>query len=126
MEENPSNPLAIIIEDEVQLAIIYAKALELAGYNTQEFYDGQQALDFLRDAEKIPAMITLDLHLPGLSGSEILRYVRSDPRYNQTRVILTTSDSASVVGEIEQKADIVLLKPIGFTQLRELASRFRK
>lgn len=126
MQEKTSNPLAIIIEDEEQLALIYSKALEMAGYETLALYDGQEAMDYLARAEKAAAMITLDLHLPGLSGEEILRFIRSDPRYNQTRVILATSDSASVVGEIEKKSDIVLLKPISFTQLRELASRFRR
>jgi phosphoserine phosphatase RsbU/P len=116
--------LAYVIEDEVQLAAIYVKALELAGYSTVSIYDGQEAMDRLNYIITPPNLIVLDLNLPLLSGKEILRFVRRDPRFSKTRVILATSDSAAVIGEIEAKSDIVLLKPIGFTQLRELASRF--
>jgi DNA-binding response OmpR family regulator len=119
-----TNRLAYIIEDEVQLAAIYVKALEMAGYTTVAIHNGQEALESLMLISTPPALIILDLNLPLVSGKEILRFVRKDPRFIKTRVIMATSDSAAVIGEIEAKSDIVLLKPIGFTQLRELASRF--
>ncbi len=126
MDANPIKRPALVIEDEVQLAAIYAKALDLAGYETVAIHNGQEAMDYLMTPTiEPPAMIVLDLNLPMLSGKEILRYIRRDARFAKTRVLLATSDSAAVIGEIENKSDIVLLKPIGFTQLRELASRFR-
>lgn len=124
MDPIKTNRTAYVIEDEIQLAAIYVKALELAGYTTVSIYNGQEAMDCLSHLSIAPALIVLDLNLPLLSGKEILRFVRRDPRFIKTRVILATSDSAAVIGEIEAKSDIVLLKPIGFTQLRELASRF--
>jgi DNA-binding response OmpR family regulator len=119
-----TNRLAYLIEDEIQLAMIYVKALEQAGYRTLSIHNGQEAFDHLNALTTGPNLIVLDLNLPQLSGKEILRFVRRDPRFSKTRVILATSDSAAVIGEIEAKSDLVLLKPIGFTQLRELASRF--
>ncbi len=124
MDPIKTNRLAFVIEDEVQLAAIYVKALELAGYRCTAIYNGQEAMDELHVVPEAPALIVLDLNLPLLSGKEILRYVRKEARFGKTRVILATSDSAAVMGEIEANSDIVLLKPIGFTQLRELASRF--
>jgi DNA-binding response OmpR family regulator len=123
---NPDQPKrpAYVIEDEVQLAAIYVKALELAGYQTTAIHDGREAIELLQLSADPPALVVLDLNLPQLSGKEILRFIRRDPRFIKTRVLLATSDSAAVMGEIEAKSDIVLLKPIGFTQLRELASRF--
>ncbi len=118
------NRLAYVIEDEIQLAMIYVKALEQAGYKTVPIHNGQEAFDRLNALTTGPNLIVLDLNLPLFSGKEILRFVRRDPRFISTHVILATCDSAAVVGEIEAKSDIVLLKPIGFTQLRELASRF--
>jgi DNA-binding response OmpR family regulator len=124
MDPNRDKRPALVIEDEIQLAAIYVKALDLAGYQTMAIYNGQEAMDMLNLSIEPPALIVLDLNLPLLSGKEILRFIRRDPRFVKTRVLLATSDSAAVMGEIEAKSDIVLLKPIGFTQLRELASRF--
>jgi sigma-B regulation protein RsbU (phosphoserine phosphatase) len=121
-----TNRLAFVIEDEIQLAAIYARALELAGYMAIPIYNGQEAMDYLNLISSPPALIVLDLILPLLSGKEILRFIRRDARFSKTRVILATADSAAVIGEIEAKSDLVLLKPIGFTQLRELASRFHE
>lgn len=125
MNLNRTERLALVIEDEVQLAAIYVKALDLAGYQTMAIHNGQEAMNTLVQSTEPLALVVLDLNLPQLSGKEILRYIRRDPRFAKTRVLLATSDSAAVMGEIEAKSDIVLLKPIGFTQLRELASRFR-
>ena len=124
MNQDRTKRLALVIEDEVQLAAIYVKALDLAGYQTMAIHNGQEAMDYLILSAEPPALVVLDLNLPLLSGKEILRFIRRDPRFAKTRVLLATSDSAAVMGEIEAKSDIVLLKPIGFTQLRELASRF--
>ena len=116
---------ALVIEDEIPLAGIFAKALQFAGFHTGELYDGQEALDWLKNTEDIPALILIDFHLPLVSGKEILRFIRSDERFAKTRVIMATSDSAAMIGEVEKKADLVLLKPISYSQLRDLASRFR-
>ncbi len=124
MDPNRTKRTALVIEDEVQLAAIYVKALDLAGYQTMAIHNGREAMELLQLAVEAPALVVLDLNLPQLSGKEILRFIRRDPRFIKTRVMLATSDSAAVMGEIEAKSDIVLLKPIGFTQLRELASRF--
>lgn len=124
MDPNRTKRTALVIEDEVQLAAIYVKALDLAGYQTIAIHNGREAMELLQLAVEAPALVVLDLNLPQLSGKEILRFIRQDPRFIKTRVMLATSDSAAVMGEIEAKSDIVLLKPIGFTQLRELASRF--
>jgi DNA-binding response OmpR family regulator len=121
----PQTYTALVIEDEIPLAGIFAKALKFAGFQTGEIYDGQEALDQLRQTDEAPALILLDFHLPAVSGKEILQFIRNDERFSRTRVIMATSDSAAIVGEIEKNADLVLLKPISYWQLRELAARFR-
>jgi DNA-binding response OmpR family regulator len=124
MELAQPQSLAYVIEDEVPLAAIYARALKIAGYQTCEINDGLTAMDELRSNAYCPALVVLDLNLPLVSGKEILRFIRMDPRFSKTRVIIATSDSAAVVGELEDKSDLVLLKPISYSQLRDLARRF--
>ena len=115
-----SKPTALIVEDDQDLVNIFARALELSGYETQTAEDGDSAL--LRLAEMTPQVVLLDLHLPGMFGRDILRAIRNDGRLSQTKVIVATADYHSAE-ELRDEADLVLLKPIGFKQLRDLSGR---
>ena len=117
-----NNPLALIIEDDEDLAMIFEGALSAANYETEIVQDGKLALDRL--ANVIPAIVILDLHLPNISGDHILHQIRADQRLANTRVMLTTAD-ALLANDIRHDADLVLLKPVSFDQLRELALRLR-
>lgn len=117
-----TNPFALIIEDNEKLAAIFAQALQMAQFETEIVSDGTMALDRL--AGTIPKVVVLDTHLPGVSGREILKQIRQDERLVLTRVIVATADALIAEG-LRSQADLVLLKPISFTQLRDLAMRLR-
>ena len=117
-----SNPLALIIEDDNKLAFVFAQALRMAGFETEVIQDGDIALDRL--ATTVPAVVILDLHLPNVSGKDILHQIRSDVRLSETRVMLATAD-ALMAQSLREDADLVLLKPVSFDQLRDLAERLR-
>ena len=117
-----TQPMALIIEDDSKLAFIFAEALRAAEYETEILQDGRAGRDRL--AETTPAVVVLDLHLPYLSGEELLYHIRADQRFVQTRVILATADSV-LAESLQEEADLVLLKPISPTQLRDLAKRLR-
>lgn len=114
-------PLALIVEDHLASAEFFATALSESGFETEVIRSGQDALDRL--SEVVPDMIILDLNLPGVHGSAILKTVRGDERLADTHVIVTTTHWQGAE-EVEQEADLVILKPVGFEQLRDLASRF--
>ncbi|MCB0155754.1 MAG: response regulator, partial [Anaerolineae bacterium] len=84
-----SQPLAFIIEDDDKLAAIFAQALQAAQYDSEIIQNGETAV--FRLAETQPEIVILDLHLPRVSGKDILRKIRSDPRLEATRVILATA-----------------------------------
>ena len=85
-------------------------------------YDGAVAQKRLE--EIIPDLIVLDLHIPNVPGNILLKQIRADERLKETRVFLATAD-ANMAEQLRDQAELVLLKPIGFAQLRELAERFR-
>lgn len=114
------NSLALIVEDDYDLSIIFAQALQAAGFETQIVRAGDTALMWL--SSTTPSVVVLDLHLPRVAGTSILKQIRSDPRLAETRVIVSTAD-ASLAETLREDADLVLLKPISFTQLRDLAAR---
>ncbi len=116
------NPFALIIEDDSKISTIFAQALKTVEYETEIIHDGQLAIQRL--AETTPHVVVLDLHLPTVSGPEILHQIRSDERFAETRVMVVTADSA-LADTLQDEADLVLLKPISFNQLRDLAARLR-
>jgi DNA-binding response OmpR family regulator len=101
---------------------MFSEALQKAGFETEIISDGQAAMSRL--SEMIPALVVLDLHLPHVSGEDILNYIRSDPRLVKTRVVLASADPR-MASFLRAKADLVLVKPISYFQLRELAARLR-
>lgn len=115
-----SNLFALIVEDETDLAIIFSKALQEAGFETQIVRAGDTALMWL--SSTTPQVVVLDLHLPRVSGEEVLEQIRADERLTTTKVIIATADPR-MAETLQDSADLVLLKPIGFSQLRDLAAR---
>ena len=115
-----SNPLALIIEDDFDLSTIFAAALKASGFETEIVRDGRVAVQRLATAT--PDVVVLDLHLPHVAGTDILDQIRADARLTETRVIVTTAD-ARMAEMLHDQADLVLVKPISFGQLRDLAGR---
>lgn len=115
-------PLAFIIEDDQKLATIFTEALHAAQYNTESIHSGEKAVSRL--TETTPDLVVLDLHLPKVSGKDILHKIRADSRLQNTRVILATADPI-VAETLREEADVVLIKPVSYSQLRDLAMRLR-
>ena len=116
-----TNPLALIIEDDKRQATIFGLALK-NDFEVEVIEDGGTALSRL--AQISPAVVILDLHLPEVSGEQILQYIRSQEHLTQTRVILATAD-AVLAQSLTEQTDLVLLKPISVSQIRQFARRFR-
>jgi DNA-binding response OmpR family regulator len=114
------DPLALVIEDHQDSAIIFANALQEAGFEIEIIQTGDVALTRL--AETIPVVVVLDLDLPRVSGLEILRQIHADARLERTCIIIATAFPDLAVG-LEEKADLVLIKPVSFSQLRDLVGR---
>jgi CheY-like chemotaxis protein len=116
-----TKPLALIVEDDRKLADIFSITLR-SDFEVVVATDGQTALDRL--AELVPDLIILDIHLPHVSGLDILRQIRADQRLAATRVIVATADGLRGV-DLQGMADLTLLKPVSPMQLHNLAMRLR-
>ena len=107
------NTSALIIEDDPKLADIFEIALQRIGVATEIAPDGQLALNRL--AVSNPDLVILDIHLPYVSGVEILRQIRNDDRLKSTRVLIVTAD-VSYVKAMQSEADMIMTKPVGFRE----------
>jgi CheY-like chemotaxis protein len=124
LETKPiGKPLALIIEDNEDQNLVFTTALQQAGYHTESIRDGMIAQERL--SEVIPRVVVLDLHLPGVDGEKLLKQIRADKRLAGTRIILATAD-ALLASALQSQGDFVFLKPISFSQLKQLATRFNR
>jgi len=115
--------LALVIEDDEDLSEIFARAMEGAGFEVEAIRDGKAAQQRLGE-DVIPSVIALDLHLPHVDGATLLKQINEDERFHNTKVILTTADAAQAE-HLRDKVNIVLVKPIFFTQLRDISARLK-
>jgi len=114
-----AKPFVLIVEDDPKLNDIISITLQ-DDFEFEACKDGNSALERLKII--VPNIVVLDLNLPGTSGVDILKYIRLDERLARTRVILATADERQAE-TLTEEADIVLLKPVSPTQLKELALR---
>ncbi len=114
-------PIALVVEDNVDQNLVFTMALNKAGFSTESIHNGTDAQQRLK--EIIPQIVILDLHLPDIDGNVILGQIRSDRRLAKVNVVLATADAA-FADALQAEAELVLLKPVSFSQLSELASRF--
>ena len=112
--------LAYVIEDDEDLSTIFTEALLAANYEVETIVNGLTARQRLQ--EGTPHLVLLDMHLPGLSGEELLAQIHADKRLANTIVVITTAD-ARLGDAYRDSADYILVKPISFTQLRDLTLR---
>ncbi len=119
-ERLSKRPTALVVDDAEDLTIIYASALQSVGFQTKIIMDGNTAVAHLK--EQVPDIIILDLHLPGLSGVEILNLIREDERLLETKVFVVTADLI-LAHDLQKKGELVLTKPIGFRKMRDMLSR---
>ncbi len=116
--------LALIIEDDEDLASIFAEAMRGVGFDVELVADGRVAQERLTNGVP-PFLILLDMHLPHISGADLLtNIIKKDERFAKTIVIITTADARMGEAYTEQ-VDFVMIKPISFVQLRDLTSRLK-
>lgn len=115
-------PIALIIEDERDVAALFRHVIDMAGYQTEVVFHGQAAIERLSRSQ--PDFVILDLNLPGVSGVEILGMIRKDRRLNHTKVIVVTAH-AHIVAGLSIQPDLVLLKPVSIDQLTNLLARLQ-
>jgi DNA-binding response OmpR family regulator len=108
------NPQILVVEDDARIADVIAKNLEAAGYTCHQSADGGQALaDFVRLQ---PALVVLDLGLPGLDGLEITRRIRRESDVPILVVTARSTEADKLLG-LELGADDYVTKPFSTAEL---------
>ena len=101
----------IIVDDDEIVTEIVSEVLDAAGHMTSAIHDGANAIAAISGGD--PDMVILDYNLPGITGMEILRQVRSLPYTADVPVMMLTSKGGRLLkARAEQTgADDYLVKP---------------
>ncbi len=114
----PSRPYPIlVVEDDPISRKLLARRLSAAGYRVSVLPDGESAREELKNNP--PALLLLDIQLPGLSGLDLLGWLRGEPALRRLPVILISGldRPEDVVRGLELGASDYVTKPISFPVL---------
>ena len=114
----------LIVEDDPDIAEGLRYNLEREGLDVRVALTGEQGLAFALDQKSPPALVILDLMLPGMSGTELCRRLRREPATRRTPIIMLTArtSEADRVAGLDLGADDYISKPFS---VRELMARVR-
>ncbi len=112
-------PRVLVVEDEVAIVEAVKYALDLEGFQVTSTSNGREGLEAARRLN--PALVLLDVMLPGMSGLDVCRQLR---RESDVPIIMLTAKEgeADKVAGLELGADDYMTKPFS---MRELVARVR-
>ncbi len=121
-----------LADDDEDFALLFRIALEQVGAPVRlvQVSDAAQAVAYLSRArssegasEGTPCLLIIDLHLPGMNGIELLRWVRHESRFRSTPVVIFTgsADASRKADALREGASEFLVKPFEFEHLGSVA-----
>ncbi len=107
----------LVVDDDERLAASVRRSLEYAGYRVGVAVDGPAALDAVRRYR--PAVVVLDVMLPGIDGYGVCRALRADPGTADPMVLMLTARDGTPdrVTGLDAGADDYLVKPFAYDEL---------
>ena len=107
----------LIADDERALRLLIAGTLEIGDYNIQEADNGIQALELVK--RERPDLIILDVMMPGMTGYEVCKWIKTNPDIADTKVLILTAKGLQSDKEAawEALADFYLSKPFSPMEL---------
>jgi CheY-like chemotaxis protein len=126
--------LIVLVEDDDGHANLIERNLRRAGVSNaiQRLVDGQDAIDFLQGSGAYggrnlaqPLLLLLDIRMPHVDGTEVLRWVKSNPQTALIPVIMltTTDDPREVKRCYELGCSVYVSKPVDYVAFVEAINR---
>lgn len=107
----------LLVEDNLVLAKIYAEILGTTDRTVTVTHNGRDAKTHLD--QYTPDLLIIDLHIPEVSGMQIIQEVTADARFTNTKIIVTTADSflGNKIQTWHPRVNKVLIKPVSIEKL---------
>jgi CheY-like chemotaxis protein len=114
----PSNRtanLVVVVEDDDALREMIRELLEMVGFATVGCPDGYQGIKAVRDLH--PSVVTLDLHMPGMDGVEVLDHLAEDEATAEVPVVVVSAYSSDSRLRTRKQIKAILQKPFDVDEL---------
>ncbi len=113
----------IVIEDEQEAAEMFAEMMRVSGFRVLKATSSAPGMQLI--ASEVPDAVVLDIMMPDISGLEVLRFMRSDPRLANIPVIVVSAKSmpADIKTGLEAGAAVYLTKPVGYLDLKDAVEK---
>ena len=113
----------LVVEDDDDCRFVYGEFLRAAGFESFEVDSADRAKAWLSSVPTVPSLVILDLTLPGMPTSEFVSWLRQDPHFVKTKLLVLSgrhdiADQARALG-----ADGFVKKPCDLGPLTEEVSR---
>ena len=125
-EAQPTERAILVVEDDPDTREMLGVALEYAGYKVVTATNGREAIDRLRAAAELPALILLDLSMPVLDGFGFRREQLGDPKLASIPVVILSAERDVIHAARSLDANGYLLKPFAFEVLVDTVKRHRQ
>ena len=115
----PTRRRLLVVEDDPDTRGAISAMLVGAGYDVVGAADAEEAVDLITRGLR-PRLIVADLRLPGVSGTDLLRYIQSD---HELRIIPRIIVTALRRDEVKVSADAIFHKPCDLNDILETVRR---
>jgi putative two-component system response regulator len=117
MSETEQRQTVLVVDDVAENCILLVDYLENLGCEVVTANSGAEAMAYVE--KKAPDLVLLDVDMPGMSGLEVCRRIKSSPATSMVPVVIVTAYSAvdDRVAALEAGADDFLAKPVEQTEL---------
>jgi CheY-like chemotaxis protein len=114
---------ALVVDDNDLNRDLIQIALNTAGFEVSAAKNGREAIAAL-DAQAYNLMV-LDLQMPMMDGTSVLKWLRANPLHNNMIVIVATANAHMVGGDEGERADYVIYKPLDMREFVHLLKRLK-
>ncbi len=114
-------PVAMIVEDDESIRLLYREALQRSGFTVVLAANVNQAIKLL--GEHTPDIAFVDMNMPEHLGTEVLAYIRATPRLANVKTVMVTANTHADGLAEEYNVDLFLVKPVPLQEMIHLAQR---
>jgi DNA-binding response OmpR family regulator len=108
----------VVVEDEQDAAEMFAEMMRVSGFQVLKAAGSNSAMSIIN--KEVPAAVILDIMLPGISGLEVLRYMRREPKLAKIPVVVVSAKCtpSDIQTGMDAGASVYLTKPVGYLDLK--------